>query len=143
MSTRRAPGEAEANPPVRIGTEQDRTTHSELNSASGEATSRMKPEKGRDQATMQMKPLSPEKAHITEADTVHGSGRPHGQGIALGEIPSALSGSESVAWSRRDSDRAWETQGEPRKPMDTRRAASETKGIRVGDDKPLKARSPR
>ena len=101
----------------------------------------MKPEGWRDQAAMQMKPLSPEILQITEADIVHMNGRQHGDGIALGEIPAALSGSESAAWSRRDSGGAWETRGEPRRPVDTRRAASETTRARVENNKPLKARN--
>jgi hypothetical protein len=92
---------------------------------------------------MRMKQLSPENIHVTEADTVHCSGRQHGVEVDLGEISAALSGSESAAWSRRDNARAWETRGEPRRPVDTRRAASETTGSRVEDHKPLKARSSR
>lgn len=92
---------------------------------------------------MQMKQLSPENYHVTEADTVHVSGRQYGAGIASGEISAALSGSESAAWSRRDNVRAWETQGESRRSVDTRRAASETTGSRVEDNEPLKARNPR
>ena len=92
---------------------------------------------------MQMKQLSPENTNVTEADTVHDGGRQYDAEIALGEISAALSGSESAAWLPRDSVRAWETQGESRRPVDTRRAASETTGSRVVDDKSLKARNPR
>jgi hypothetical protein len=90
---------------------------------------------------MQMKQLSPENIHVTEADIVHMNGRQYGDGIVLGEISAALSGSESAAWLRRDSARAWETQGETRRPVDMRRAASETTRTGVENDKPLKARN--
>lgn len=103
----------------------------------------MKPEGRRGQAAMQMKQLSPENYHVTEADTVHSSGRQHGAGIASGEISAALSGSESAAWHRRDNVRAWETQGKTRMLVDTRRAASETTETRVEDNKLLKARNSR
>lgn len=103
----------------------------------------MKPEGRRSQAAMQMKQWSPENYHVTEADTVHMAGRQHGAEIELGEISAALSGSESAAWHRRDNVGAWETQGEPQRPADTRRAASEPAGSRVEEDKPLKARNPR
>jgi hypothetical protein len=92
---------------------------------------------------MQMKQLSPENYHVTEVDTVHRGGRQYGAGIGIGEIPAALSGSESAAWHQRDNVGAWETQGEPRRPVDRRRAATEPTGSRVEDDKPLKARNPR
>lgn len=85
---------------------------------------------------MQMKRLSPENLHITEADTVHVRGRQHGTGVALGETPSALSGSESAAWPQGTALGAWETQGESRRSADTRRAASETAETRAREDKP-------
>ena len=89
---------------------------------------------------MQMKRLSPENSDITEADTVHLCGRQHGYGIVIGEIPAALSGSESVAWPQGTAEGSWETQGETRRSVGKRRAASETE-TRAGEDKPLKARN--
>jgi len=85
---------------------------------------------------MQMKRLSPENLHVAEADTVHFSGRRNGEGVVLGEIPAALPGSESAAWLQGTALGAWETRGQLRRTADTRRAASETAGNRIGEDKP-------
>lgn len=85
---------------------------------------------------MQMKRLSPENLHIAEADTVHICGRQHGEESFLGEIPRALPGSESAAWPQGTTLGAWETRCELRRTADTRRAAYETAGKRIGDNEP-------
>lgn len=95
----------------------------------------MRPEGRKGQAAMQMKRLSPENLHIAEADTVHIRGRRNGAEVATGETSTALPGSESAAWPQGTALGAWETQGESRKSVDTRRAASETAEAQVGEDK--------
>ena len=70
----------------------------------------MKPERGRDQATTQVKGLSPENYLIREADAVHIGGRQQGIEADRGKVSVLLAGSETVAWDQEDNPGTWETQ---------------------------------
>jgi hypothetical protein len=70
----------------------------------------MKPERGRDQAAMQMKGLSAEKFIISEADTVHFRGRQKFSD-RYGKSGEILAASETAAWNQEDDLGNWETQG--------------------------------
>ena len=83
----------------------------EPDSAFEEATNQMKPERGRDQAAMQVKGLSSEKRDISEADTFHMSGRRNRMRAVKGEAFTALAESETAAWNQEDDLGIWETQG--------------------------------
>lgn len=69
----------------------------------------MKPERGRDQAAMQVKGLSSEKFIISEADALHLWGRQNNE-TAKGEVEVALTESETAAWNQEDDLGTWETQ---------------------------------
>ena len=71
----------------------------------------MKPERGRDQATTQVKGLSPEKLLIREADVIHVDGRQQNVETDRGEVSNFLAGSKTVAWDQEDNMGTWETQG--------------------------------
>jgi len=71
----------------------------------------MKPERGRYQAATQVKGLSSENVNISEADTFHDGGRQNRMGTVKGEVPTALTESETAAWDREDDLGTWETQG--------------------------------
>ena len=68
----------------------------------------MKPERGRDQAAMQVKGLSSEKLLISEADTVHIWGRRNNETVK-GKVEVALTESETAAWDQEDDLGNWET----------------------------------
>ncbi len=70
----------------------------------------MKPERGRAQATTQVKGLSAEKSINPEADTVHDRGRQKFSD-RQGKSGKFLAASETVAWDRKDDLGTWETQG--------------------------------
>ena len=70
----------------------------------------MKPERGRYQATTQVKGLSPENHLIREADAVYMGGRQQGIETDRGKVSVFLAGSETVAWDREDNPGTWETQ---------------------------------
>ena len=71
----------------------------------------MKPERGRYQAATQVKGLSSENINISEADTIHLSGRQNRMETIKGEVFTALTGSETAAWDQEDNLGTWETQG--------------------------------
>jgi len=75
----------------------------------------MKPERGRYQATTQVKGLSPENYLIREADAVHISGRQQGIEADRGKVSVLLAGSETVAWDQEDNPGTWETQSDAMK----------------------------
>lgn len=70
----------------------------------------MKPERGRDQAAMQVKGLSAEKFNNPEADTLHVRGRQKFSD-RQGKSGKILAASETAAWDQEDHLGIWETQG--------------------------------
>ncbi len=83
----------------------------------------MKPERGRDQAVTQVKVLNPENYNNSEADTLHDCGRQNRKETVMGEVSTALAGSEAAAWDQEDELGTWETRSVVRK-------------IGLGSDKP-------
>lgn len=70
----------------------------------------MKPERGRDQAAMQVKGLSAENFINPEADTLHLRGRQKFSDHQ-GKSGEFLAASETAAWNREDDLGTWETPG--------------------------------